>query len=54
MLKLNNPALLETLQRTPKVKRYLGESLGPDAVEVRRGDIEKLRAALAEVGILVD
>ncbi len=54
VLKLSNPALLETLQRTPKVKRYLGKSLGPDAVEVRRGDIEKLRAALAEVGILVD
>jgi len=54
VLKLSNPALLETLQRTPKVKRYLGESLGPDAVEVRRDDIEKLRAALAEVGILVD
>lgn len=54
VLKLSSPALLETLQRTPKVKRYLGESLGPDAVEVRRGDIEKLRAALAEVGILVD
>jgi hypothetical protein len=54
VLKLNNPALLETLQRTPKVKRYLGESLGPNAVEVRRDGIEKLRAALAEVGILVD
>lgn len=54
VLKLSSPALLETLQRTPKVKRYLGESLGPDAVEVRRGDIERLHAALAEVGILVD
>jgi len=54
VLKLNNPALLETLRRTPKVKRYLGEGLGPDTVEVRRDDIEKLRAVLAEVGILMD
>ncbi len=54
VLKLNNPALLETLRRTPKVKRYLGESLGPDAVELRREENAQLRAALAEVGILVD
>ncbi len=54
VLRLNNPTLLDTLRRTPAVRRYLGEALGPDAVEVRRDDIEKLRAALAEVGILVD
>jgi hypothetical protein len=54
VLKLNSPALLETLRRTPTVKRYLGPSLGPEAVEVRREDIAPLRAALAEVGILVD
>jgi hypothetical protein len=54
VLKVKSPELLETLQRTPAVKRYLGESLGPAAVEVRLGDMDRLREALAEVGILVD
>jgi hypothetical protein len=54
VLKVKNPALLETLRRTPKIRRYLGEALGPEAVEVRREDVDQLRAALAEVGILVD
>jgi hypothetical protein len=54
ILKLKNAELLETLRRTPRVSRYLGESLGPAAVEVRQADVEPLRRALAEVGILVD
>ncbi len=54
VLKLNSPELLETLRKSPKASRYLGEALGPAAVEVRRRDWEKLRAAMAEMGILVD
>jgi hypothetical protein len=54
VLRVKNPELLETLRRTPKVKRYLGEDLSPMAVEVRRADMDKLREALAELGILID
>jgi hypothetical protein len=54
VLKLKHPALLETLRDTPGIRQYLGESLGPAAVEVRRENLEKLRAALMELGILVD
>jgi len=54
VLKLKSKELLETLRRTPGVRRYLGEALGPDAVEVRKEDMERLRQALAEVGILLD
>jgi hypothetical protein len=54
VLRVKSPDLLETLRRTPKVKRYLGEDLSPTAVEVRRADRDKLREALAELGILVD
>jgi hypothetical protein len=54
VLRLKTPELLETLRRTPAVKRFLGEGLGPSAVEVRLSDMGKLREALAEVGILVD
>ena len=54
VLKLKSPELLETLRKSPKASRYLGEALGPAAVEVRRRDWEKLRAAMAEMGILVD
>ncbi len=54
VLKLKNPALLETLRDTPGIRQYLGESLGPAAVEVRRENLEKLRSALVELGILVD
>jgi len=41
-----------TLRRTSGVKRCLGETLSREAVEVRQEDIEKLREALAEVGII--
>lgn len=54
VLKLKSKELLETLRRTPGVRRYLGEALSPEAVEIRGEDMEKLREALAEVGILVD
>jgi len=54
VLRLKSPELLDTLRRTPKLKDYLGRPLGPAAVEVRRDAVERLRAALAEVGILSD
>jgi hypothetical protein len=54
VLKLKSRDLLATLRRTPSIQRYLGETLGPEAVEVRREHLEKLREALTEVGILID
>ena len=54
VLQLRSADLLQTLLRTPAVKRFLGESVGPAAVEVRREDIPRLREAMGEVGILVD
>jgi len=54
ILKLKTPDLLKTLQRTPALKRYLGEVLGPTAVAVRREDLPRLREVLAELGILAD
>ncbi len=54
VLRVTSPDLLETLRKSPKVSRYLGAALGPSAVEVRRRDWERLRAALVEVGVLVD
>ncbi|MBL8045046.1 MAG: helicase-associated domain-containing protein [Anaerolineales bacterium] len=54
VLKLQNAELLETLQRTPRLKELLGQPLGPAAVEVRREDADRLRNLLAELGILAD
>jgi hypothetical protein len=54
VLRLKNDELLETLRRTPGLAHYLGERLGPGAVEVRRADLNEVRTALLKVGILVD
>lgn len=54
VLKLKNAELLETLQRTPRIKELLGQPLGPTTVEVRREDADRLRNLLAELGILTD
>ncbi|MBL8093469.1 MAG: helicase-associated domain-containing protein [Anaerolineales bacterium] len=49
-----NPELMETLRRTPAVQELLGEALGPTASEVRAQDLPRLRAALSELGLLLD
>jgi hypothetical protein len=54
VLKLASADLLDLLRRTPAVRDYLGESLGPASVAVRREQAAALRAALAALGILVD
>lgn len=54
VLKLKSAELLETLRATPSLRELLGEALGPTAIALRRADADKLRAALAEVGILLD
>ena len=54
VLRLSSPDLLESLRRAPQVASLLGESLGPKVVEVRPANLEALRQALAELGILLD
>jgi hypothetical protein len=54
VLKLKSAELLETLRATPGVRELLGDALGPAVVTIRRADTDSLRAALAEVGILLD
>jgi XPB/Ssl2-like helicase family protein len=54
VLRLSSPELLESLRRAPQVANLLGESLGPKVVEVRPANLEALRQALAELGILLD
>jgi hypothetical protein len=54
ILKLARPELLDTLRRVPRLRDWLGETLGPGLVAVRREHAADLRAALAELGILLD
>lgn len=54
VLRVKNAELLETLRRTPKLKDYLGQPLGPTAVEIRRDDLERVRDLLVELGLLTD
>ncbi|MBX3063928.1 MAG: helicase-associated domain-containing protein [Anaerolineae bacterium] len=54
VLRLPTPELLETLQATPAVRRYLGAQLGPAAVAIRPDQWEALVAALQASGVMVD
>jgi hypothetical protein len=51
VLRLANPELLQTV-RASKAGRFLGEPLGPTAVIVKPGALEKVLAILAELGYL--
>ncbi len=54
VLRVPSPELLETIQSTPALRRYLGATLGPTAVIVRPGQWQDLAAALEANGVLVD
>jgi hypothetical protein len=51
VLKVRNPEILQGL-RNSKISRFLGEILGPTAVEVRPGAWGKVASYLAEMGYL--
>lgn len=51
VLRLKDPAILQAL-RGSRAARFLGEPLGPAAVIVKTGAVEKVLAALAELGYL--
>lgn len=52
ILKVSSPAVLETLMRSPRTRRWLGEALGDRAVEVK--DLDKLREAMVELGLTAE
>jgi len=54
VLRVPNAELLETIQSTPALRRYLGATLGPTAVIVRPGQWQDLANALEANGVLVD
>lgn len=53
ILRARDPQLLQALRASP-LARYLGEALGPTAVIVRPGAVEKLVDGLAEMGYLTE
>lgn len=54
ILRVDQPAILEELQRQRTTSRYLGEALGSTAVIVRERDWPALCAAAARIGILIE
>jgi hypothetical protein len=53
VLRVKDPELLQTLRASP-LSRYFGELLGPTAVIIRPGGVEKLLDGLAEMGYLTE
>jgi hypothetical protein len=51
VLRLSTPEVMQTV-RLSKASRFLGEPLGPTAVIVQQGALEKVLAILAELGYL--
>jgi hypothetical protein len=54
LLRVREPSVLEELRRGRATARYLGDRLGPREARVREADWERLRAAAARMGILLD
>jgi hypothetical protein len=54
ILRVREAAILDTLRANPKTRDYLGESLGDLAVAVPVQHGEALRAAVAQLGLLLD
>ncbi|MCW5862602.1 MAG: helicase-associated domain-containing protein [Anaerolineae bacterium] len=54
VLRVGDPAILETLRTNPKTRDFLTESLGELAVVVRAGQWEAFRQAVAALGLLLD
>jgi hypothetical protein len=53
VLRVSRPEVLEEM-RASKAGKFLGEILSPTAVVVREGAIQKVMAALAELGLLAE
>lgn len=53
VLRVGRPEVLQEIRRS-KAAKYLGEALGPAAVVVKSGAIQKVMEALTELGLLTD
>ena len=53
VLRTENAEMLQALRNSPAA-RFLGDPLGPTSIAIKPGAVEKVRAALAELGFLVD
>jgi hypothetical protein len=53
VLRVSRPEVLEEMRRS-KAGKYLGEALGPAAVVVKSGAIQKVTEALTELGLLTE
>jgi hypothetical protein len=54
VLRVSSPHLLDELRRRRATARYLGESLGRDAVTLRSDDWQALCDAAARLGLLIE
>ena len=54
ILRVKSPAILKSLQSSPKTRALIGEALGPLAVKVDEKNWHRLVTALAEMGLLTD
>jgi len=53
VLRVSRPEVLDEMRRS-KAAKYLGEMLGPTAVVVKSGAVQKVIEALSELGLLAD
>ena len=54
LLRVKTPAILKSLQSSPKTRGLIGEALGPAAARVQEKNWQRLVTALAEMGLLTD
>lgn len=54
ILRVRDAAILDTLRNNAKTREFMGQSLGDLAVVVRQDQWEALRAAVAQLGLLLD
>jgi len=53
VLKVSKPQILDELRRS-KAARFLGEALGPTTVIIKKGAVQKVAEAMAELGLLLE
>jgi len=53
VLRVNRPEIMEEIRKS-KAGKFLGEMLSPTAVVVKSGAVQKVTAALAELGLLAE
>ena len=54
VLRVGDPAILETLRTNPKTRDFITEALGELAVVIRRDEWEAFRQTVAQLGLLLD